>query len=77
MRGLGEMQAFELDLGTDDTTVSPGERRQMRDQDYKEATRRAKEISAARRAERAVLSPGRQNTGTPANRRHDRATSNF
>lgn len=77
VRGLGEMQAFELDLGTDDTTVSPGERRQMRDQDYKEATRRAKEISAARRAERALLSPGRQNTGTPANRRHDRATSNF
>jgi len=67
VRGLGEMQAFELDLDDEDSRVSPGTRRQMRDADYKEAARRAKEISATRRAERALVSPGRN--PSPSRRR--------
>lgn len=61
------MQAFELDLDDEESRVSPGTRRQMRDADYKEAARRAKEISATRRAERALVSPGRN--PSPSRRR--------
>ena len=60
VRGLCEMQAFEVDLLSEEAAVSPADPRRMRDADYKEASRRAKEISAARRAVRVspwVVSP--------------------
>lgn len=65
VRGLGEMQAFELDLMSEEAAVSPADPRRMRDADYKEASRRAKEISAARRAERQLASPTRGRPATP------------
>jgi hypothetical protein len=65
VRGLGEMQAFEVDLLSEEAAVSPADPRRMRDADYKEASRRAKEISAARRAERQLASPTRARPGTP------------
>ena len=65
VRGLGEMQAFELDLTSEEAAVSPADPRRMRDADYKEASRRAKEISAARRAERQLASPTRGRPATP------------
>ena len=60
-----EMQAFELDLMSEEAAVSPADPRRMRDADYKEASRRAKEISAARRAERQLASPTRGRPATP------------
>jgi hypothetical protein len=63
VRGLGEMNAFDVDFVSEDATASPGERRRMRDADYREASMRAKEITAARRAERSLASP------SPATRR--------
>ena len=65
VRGLGEMQAFEVNVFSENAAVSPALSRRMRDADYKEASRRAKEISAARRAERHLASPTRGRPATP------------